>query len=95
MILGGTMGAAVFHILFHHNFIPEDNISVFVISRVASSLAAISEVPIATIVLNMELFAANFTSPAMIVVDISHLVASRLTFYVNSEKKSDNSVSIH
>jgi CIC family chloride channel protein len=82
MILGGAMGAGMYHLMVAVHMIHPEPYAIFIISGIASALVAIIEVPIATVVLIIELFGASFAAPAMIAVGICHLIASSLRVYI-------------
>jgi CIC family chloride channel protein len=82
MILGGAMGAGMYHFLVALHIIHPEPYAIFIISGIASALVAIIEVPIATIVLIIEIFGASFAAPAMIAVGICHLIATSLRVYI-------------
>jgi CIC family chloride channel protein len=82
MILGGAMGAGMYHLLVALHIIHPEPYAIFIISGIASALVAIIEVPIATIILVIEIFGASFAAPAMIAVSICHLIATSLRVYI-------------
>ena len=76
MVLGGTMGAAVFHLF---NFIPilsQASPNLFIISGIASALVAVIEAPLASIALVIEMFGAVYAPAVLLAVGISHLMST-------------------
>ena len=87
MVLGGTMGAAVYHLFSYIPLLSQASPQIFIISGIASALVAVIEVPLASIALVVELFGAVYAPPVMLAVGVSHLLASyfRRFFHFNSE----------
>lgn len=86
MVLGGTMGAGMYHLLLTLSFISTPNPDLFIVSGIASGLVAVIEAPLASIAFVIELFGASFAPPAMIAVAICHLLAHNLRIYSNKKR---------
>ncbi len=84
MVLGGSSGAMTFYLLEHLGFAAHRyaDANLFIIAGIASALVAVIEVPIASIVMVIEMFGAVYAPPAMIAVAICHKVMKRLKLYL-------------
>lgn len=83
MILGGTMGAVVFHL---HYFIPgltHSSPNIFIIAGIASALVAVIEVPLASIALVIEMFGSVYAPAVLLAVSVSHLLTRKLKNHFN------------
>ena len=82
MILGGSMGACMFHLLSGLAWVADANAQIFIIAGIASSLVAVIEVPLASIALVIEMFGANYAAPVMIAVGVCHIISRNMRMYV-------------
>ena len=85
MVIGGASGSGMYYLLDQFHLVANLNPDLFAIAGIASSLVAVIEVPIASIVLTMEMFGATFAPPAMLAVAVCHLVVKNLKLYVGKD----------
>ncbi len=85
MVIGGASGSGMYYLLDQFHLVANLNPDLFAIAGIASSLVAVIEVPIASIVLTMEMFGATFAPPAMLAVAVCHLVVKNLKLYVEKD----------
>jgi chloride channel protein, CIC family len=85
MILGGSMGACMFHLLSGVPWLANANAQIFIIAGIASSLVAVIEVPLATIALVIEMFGANYAAPVMVAVGVCHIISRKMRMYAQQK----------
>lgn len=81
MVLGGTSGAMVHGLFVSLGLDGGVDISIYIISGIASALVAVIEVPIAAIAFIMEAFGSNYAPPAIVSVVLCHMVVRKFKQY--------------
>ena len=89
MILGGAMGAVMYHLLTFLSLVVDPSPQIFIIAGIASSLVAIIEVPLATIALVVEMFGASYAAPVMVAVGVCHILSRNMRLRVQRKQQAD------
>lgn len=89
MILGGAMGAVMYHMLTFLSLVVDPSPQIFIIAGIASSLVAIIEVPLATIALVVEMFGASYAAPVMVAVGVCHILSRNMRLRVQRKQQAD------
>jgi len=91
MVLGGAAGASMFYFIsgLELNILASTNPHLFIVSGISAALVAVVQVPVAAVLIVMEMFGANFGPPAMISVVVCHLLVKRLKGYQKTASASE------
>lgn len=89
MVIGGTSGALVAHLLALVGLMPGLDPRLFTVVGVASALVAVVGVPLAAIALVLEVFGRAFGPPAILACGVTYLLTLRFTLYEAQRSSPD------